>query len=537
MCKKYGPLVVLAVLLLLLAGNNLLPVTDNVESNYALTAKEMVLSGDWISPRIYGNYWFDKPVMFYWLTALAYKILGFTDFASRLAPALSGTLAVAMAGFAGCKLYSQRAGLYSMLILSSCLLFFVLSKLIITDAALFLFFNATLLFFYLGYSTPRKNYYYIMYAAAALATLTKGPVGFLLPGLIIVLFLLLTKGWRELSRAKLCSGTCLFLLVGAPWYYEMYKLHGAAFLDVFLGVHNVLRATVAEHPRDNVWYYYAVLLLLMAFPWISYLPAALRTYLRRDKHWQLPAPRELFLLISMATVFFFFQNMATKYPTYTYPLLFPLALLLAGWWDGQEDKTLPCGSLLYNTVFFLVLAAAALFYKHKDLQLPFIWLLAPLILAGLIWQWRVRYQNFRLLAALSVTALVFYLGLTFTVMLPITRDRSAAVLAQQVQASIPAGTELISYGDYPTSLVYYSGRKVWRALPDSKADQYRHQDKFSWSSKNVMPFLSYSDLAKLPRPLIIVDEKYYPEFQEEFARTGAWTQLQNLPGWQIWQRK
>ena len=141
MCKKYGPLVVLAVLLLLLAGNNLLPVTDNVESNYALTAKEMVLSGDWISPRIYGNYWFDKPVMFYWLTALAYKILGFTDFASRLAPALSGTLAVAMAGFAGCKLYSQRAGLYSMLILSSCLLFFVLSKLIITDAALFLFFK------------------------------------------------------------------------------------------------------------------------------------------------------------------------------------------------------------------------------------------------------------------------------------------------------------------------------------------------------------------------------------------------------------
>ncbi|MCH4157598.1 MAG: glycosyltransferase family 39 protein [Acidaminococcaceae bacterium] len=537
MCKKYGPWVALAVLLLLLAGNNLLPVTDNVESNYALTAKEMVLSGDWVSPRIYGNYWFDKPVMFYWLTALAYKLLGFTDFASRLAPALFGTLAVVMAGFGGCKLYSQRAGLYSMLILGSSLLFFALSKLIITDAVLFVFFNATLLFFYLGYSTPQKNYYYVMYAAAALATLTKGPVGFLLPGLIIVLFLLLTKGWRELTRAKLCSGTCLFLLIGAPWYYEMYKLHGAAFLDVFLGVHNVLRATVSEHPRDNVWYYYIVLLLLMAFPWISYLPPALRTYLRKDKHWQLPAPRELFLLLSMATVFFFFQNMATKYPTYTYPLLFPLALFLAGWWDQRGAQPLPRWSLVYNTVFCLILAAAALFYQPKGLQLQFTWLLALILLAGLIWQWRVHNQNLSLLTAISLTTCVFYLGLTFTVMLPITRDRSAAGLARQVQVSIPAGTELISYGDYPTSLVYYSGRKIWRALPDTRADQYRHQDKFSWSSKNVMPFLSYSDLQKRSQPVIVVDEKYYPEFQAEFAASGAWIQLQSLPGWQIWQRK
>lgn len=78
----------LAVLLLFF-GNGQLWITDSVESNYALTAKEMVLSGDWISPQIYGNYWYDKPVFFYWLTAAGFKIFGFNEFAARFFPALS----------------------------------------------------------------------------------------------------------------------------------------------------------------------------------------------------------------------------------------------------------------------------------------------------------------------------------------------------------------------------------------------------------------------------------------------------------------
>ena len=77
-----------AAALLLLAFNAQLPISDPVESNYALTAKEMVESGNWLSPQIYGKYWFDKPIFFYWLTAISYTLFGFTDFASRLAPAV-----------------------------------------------------------------------------------------------------------------------------------------------------------------------------------------------------------------------------------------------------------------------------------------------------------------------------------------------------------------------------------------------------------------------------------------------------------------
>ena len=113
MPKKYWFGLYLLVFILLFAYNGSLLITDSVESNYALTAKEMVQSGDWLSPQIYGNYWYDKPVMFYWLTAIAYKVFGFNEFASRFFPAVFGVLAVALAAFGGKKLYSEKAGFLS----------------------------------------------------------------------------------------------------------------------------------------------------------------------------------------------------------------------------------------------------------------------------------------------------------------------------------------------------------------------------------------------------------------------------------------
>jgi 4-amino-4-deoxy-L-arabinose transferase-like glycosyltransferase len=173
MKKKHYFLFLLCAAVMILFFNNIMPVTDNVESNYALTAKEMVLSGDWISPQIYGTYWYDKPVFFYWLTAIAFKIFGFTDFAARFFPSVFGIVSLGFIGWCGRKLFSEKAGFLAMLILSSFLMFFAISKLIITDAVLFLFFNATLMFFYLGYQGPSKSYYYLMYICAGLATLTK----------------------------------------------------------------------------------------------------------------------------------------------------------------------------------------------------------------------------------------------------------------------------------------------------------------------------------------------------------------------------
>ena len=110
MQKKYWLGLFMLALLLLFFGNGSLLVTDSVESNYALTAKEMVLSGDWLSPQMYGNYWYDKPIMSYWLTALGFKLFGFTEFGARFFPALFGLLGIGLVSYGGYRLYNEKVG-------------------------------------------------------------------------------------------------------------------------------------------------------------------------------------------------------------------------------------------------------------------------------------------------------------------------------------------------------------------------------------------------------------------------------------------
>ena len=120
-----------------LLGNHLLPVTDPVESNYALTAKEMVLSGDWLSPQIYGHYWYDKPIMIYWLLSLSYSLFGITDFAARLPSALFGAMSVAFL-YQGVRTVSGKrlSSLGAACIMGTSLIVWIISHGIITDMVL-----------------------------------------------------------------------------------------------------------------------------------------------------------------------------------------------------------------------------------------------------------------------------------------------------------------------------------------------------------------------------------------------------------------
>ena len=311
MARKYWLLLFIVAAVLLFAGNGSLLVTDSVESNYALTAKEMVLSGDWLSPQIYGHYWYDKPIFFYWLTAAAYKMFGFTEFASRFFPALFGLAGAGLLAWGGSKLYNERSVFYSVLVLISSVEYFLISKSVITDAVLFFFFSATLLFFYLGYRDGRVMYWYLMYVAAGFSVLTKGPIGVLLPGLIITLFLLWQKDWRVLGRMELFTGTLLCAAVAVPWYAAMYSLHGSDFINTFFGTHNFLRATVSEHPRDDVFYYYTLVNLLALFPWSGFVPWAAYKWQQAGR--PKLTEQQRFLLLWTLVVFVFFQCMATKY--------------------------------------------------------------------------------------------------------------------------------------------------------------------------------------------------------------------------------
>lgn len=538
MSKKLWCVFWLSAVFLLFFLNGSLPITDSVESNYALTAKEMVLSGDWVSPQIYGRYWFDKPIMFYWLTALGFEIFGFTEFAARFFPAIVGLLSLGMMAWGGKKLYGEKAGFFSAVILLTTIEFFLISKSILTDQVLFLFFNAALLCFYLAYAGENKNYYYGTYAFSALATLTKGPIGFLLPGLIIVLFLLWERNWRELKHAKLFSGTLLFLLLAGPWYGAMIKIHGDAFIGNFLGTHNFLRATVSEHPRDNVIYYYTMVNIAAFFPWIGFVPGMLCHFLRENGKWRMPCSKEKFLLLWVFVIFFFYQNMATKYITYTYPLLCPLAFLTAGYFTAKGKDLAVKGALLFNCCFFGILTVVGAVLIQRKLEIvPPIEVIETLVavcfavyvFCALLWVRKLLHT--KAIAFIAVLGFVFNLGAAQMICVPLMADRTAKEAGKYLQANFPADSHFVVYGRYPTSGVFYSSRRLIALISKNEVQDYIPK-AFSWSGKNVMPYETYEQVQD-KKPLVVLVSKSREDGVNKLLPHRHWQRKEFANEWVI----
>lgn len=435
-------------LFLYLIGNELLPVTDTAESNYAVTAKEMVLSGDWISPQIYGHYWYDKPIFYYWELALSYTLFGFNEMASRLPSALLGSASVLFTYWFARRVYSEKIGWLSAIILGASVECWLLSKAIITDTTLFLFMSMAIAFFYMGYTENRK-YYYLCYTAAAFAVLTKGPIGLLLPGLAALLFLAYNKDLAEMKRVHLFSGLLLFTAIAGAWYGLMCCLHGSDFLLNFLGVHNFLRATVSEHPTKNKWYFYLIIYFIGFAPWSFTIPYSLfKKWKRKELDLRNSSNATQLLFIYFAVVNIFFELIATKYTTYTFPGLFSLAILTA---------------LLY-----------------RDLT------------------WRFE--------RIGCAAITIYTLLTLFVAPTIMLTRSGKE-AGQALAQIDTTSKTIAFlHDYRTSTVFYSSKTIYRAEPANKIDGMK-PGALSWNAKNVMLFIAEEDLFQKDNVILIAQDK------------------------------
>ena len=431
-------------LFLYLAGNQLLAITDTAESNYALTAKEMVLSGDWISPRIYGRYWYDKPIFYYWELALSFALFGFNEMAARLPAAILGSASVLFTYWFAHRTYGEKTGWLAAIILASSVECWILSKAVITDSTLFLFMSGAVAFFYLGYTENRK-YYFLCYLFAALATLTKGPIGILLPGLACLLFLLYKKDLKEMAHVHLLSGLVLFILIAGAWYGTMCYLHGKDFLLNFIGVHNVLRATVSEHPSHNKWYFYLMIYFIGFAPWSFFIPFSLfRRWKERKLNLRSADDMTQLLVIYAFVIFLFFQLVATKYTTYTFPALFSLSILTARLYRDYDFRIEKAGLAL--GVVYTVLTVAA----------------APSIMLS----------------------------------------RSGKEIGEALARMDTSNKTIAFLHDYRTSAVFYSGKTIYRAEPGDKIASME-PGTLSWNAKNVMPFVAEEKLLDNPDALLI----------------------------------
>ncbi|WP_378952978.1 ArnT family glycosyltransferase [Pelosinus sp. sgz500959] len=392
-----------------------LPLFDPDEPVYAETALEMLQNQDFISPRIYGDFWYDKPPMYYWLVAGAFKLFGAGEFAARFPAALLAVLGSILLYLAGRKIFNDRVGLLAALILSTSLEYFYLSRAAVTDSTLTFFITGALLAFLL------KNNY-MFYGCAALAVVTKGPIGVFFCGVIVGLYLLLTSNLALLKRMKLLSGGALFTVIAAPWYLIMYYYHGMDFINTFLGFHNFTRFLQPEHATGSQWYYYIPVLIMGFFPWTAFFTQA---FIAGWKEKGKERNQVIFLMIWASVVFLFFSLSQTKLVSYILPMYPPLALLIAWYfdkaWTEKRSSILKWSGLLLAIV--VILLEVALFYAGGLVMsqlVPLIKITAVffLLLVALVW-WLSYRRNFGGVFIANVIGMMFFTTFLITQLFPV----------------------------------------------------------------------------------------------------------------------
>ncbi|MBI4937758.1 MAG: glycosyltransferase family 39 protein [Nitrosomonadales bacterium] len=303
------------------------------EGRYAEIPREMVATGDWVTPRLNGLKYFEKPPLQYWATAAAYTAFGEHQWTSRLWVALTGFAGVMLVWFAGARLFGCEAGRYAALLLGSSLLYALMSHINTLDMGVTFFITLGVVGLLLGQQNStdaraRRNWMWLAWAGLGLAVLSKGLMGLVLPGAALVIYSLIQRDFVLWKRMHLVTGLLLCLLVCAPWFYLVIKANPEFFERFFIYEHYT-RFTTKVHGRYQPWYYFIPILLLGMMPWTLLM---FDTLLHAWKWGRARVDRafspERFLLVWAAFIYVFFSVSGSKLPSYLLPMFPALALLM-----------------------------------------------------------------------------------------------------------------------------------------------------------------------------------------------------------------
>ncbi len=330
-------LALVALYLLYFAGLGRFPLTDADEPVYGQVAQEMA-HGDWLTPHREGQLWFDKPPLFYWLTAATTVLLGAGEVASRLPSALMAVALVLLVYALAAFDFGRRTGLLAAVVMATCLQQIVLAHAAVTDMTLAAMLLAALYgvrrWLAADQTRSRVGWALLTGAMVGLATLAKGPVAMVLVGLTLVVHLALTRRLDRLLSLDAVGALATCLVVAAPWYAAMYLLHGEQFVEGFLVANNVTRFLEAEHAEQTAgWHSYFLnvpVLALYFLPWSVFLPQSVAKMGRATEGARLVLTWGIVVLV-------FFSLSKTLLVTYIFPLFPAAAVLVGAWWGRLEE--------------------------------------------------------------------------------------------------------------------------------------------------------------------------------------------------------
>jgi 4-amino-4-deoxy-L-arabinose transferase-like glycosyltransferase len=357
--RRYWALAGFALGVLIWFGNiNYRTLTEPDEGRYAEIPREMLASGDWVTPHLNGLLYLEKPPLQYWATALAYSALGEEPWVSRLWGTTLGMLGIVVTYLLGRTLWDRRTGLLAALILASCPLYFVVGHLNTLDIGLAFFLNAALACFIIGLRTPvdstaQRHWMWLCWCLLGLGFLQKGLVALALPGLALGIYSLVYRDKSFWRRLHVGAGVLIVTVLAAPWLI-MVSARNPDFLHFFFLHEHLERFTSTVHGRVEPWWYFIAILLVGVIPWV--VPIARATFERLRSSDDVLGER--LLLVWAVTVVVFFSLSGSKLAPYIAPALMPLALMSGRWLTTRHSSTPTFVVAISMFVFCLLLASS-----------------------------------------------------------------------------------------------------------------------------------------------------------------------------------
>ncbi|HEY4126479.1 MAG TPA: glycosyltransferase family 39 protein [Gammaproteobacteria bacterium] len=503
------------------------------EGRYAEIPREMLATGDWVTPRLDTLKYFEKPPLQYWATAVAYSAFGESNATSRLWTALLGFLGILMTAFAARRLYDARTAWCAALVLVGSAYYAVMGHFNTLDMGVSFFMCGSLFGFLLSMQSEslkaRRLFMYAAWACAALATLSKGLEAVVLPGAVFILYVLITRDWVRFKQLHIIGGLLIYIVVTAPWFL-LVSVRNPDFAQFFFIHEHFERFLTTVHHRVAPWWFFIPILLFGLSIFLPQASRAVAALFRRETYAR-EAGRfntALFLWLWCVFIFVFFSISDSKLGSYILPIFPALAVLV-----GYELAKLRRRDAMLSAFLCAVLAVVALWQapelqKHTDkLPLELYQAFLPgftvgvgMVLLASIVGFVLVYCN-RVAIGIGVLAVGLFLGvqdmgLAAQSLSPAYSQRS---LADQMAPFVTPDTHLYSLQDYPQSLPFYLGRTFtvvaykgelefgigrepakWIPDLDAFASQWRSEPK----ALAVMPPETYDDLQKQGLPMTII---------------------------------
>ena len=427
------------------------------------------------------------------MQAISIKALGATELAVSIANALMALGCALLVYFTGRKLYGRLSGMLASFIFATCSLVFALTRVVTLDLALTFFLTGSLSMFLLATQLPlgikRNCYLWLMYVFAALAVMTKGLVGVVFPGLIVLVWTVIFNQWRDLKTYRIISGLFIFLLIALPWHI-LVQIKNPEFFHFYFIDQHFLRYFTDYAGRSQPWWFFPAMLLGGLYPWVVFLPQTIIYHVPKHfSQWQQYKPT-LFLLIWAVVIYVFYTCSNSQLIPYILPVFPPVAMLignyLATYWQSARERPITIGfSMLFFVNIALGIAAiAAIFmlnFSEQTITKQNLYVAAACVIVGAIISiisYRRRGLVFGFTAlTLSVSVLWLYASPIIT----IVNKHTIKPLIITLQQKLKAEDEVICYGAYYQDLPFYLRRIVTVAnYAGELTFGMQHQDVKAW---------------------------------------------------------